>query len=622
MAASILLDAAVQEAKSVRVVYLEDSYYFMRGAAGMADMGRVLSEVIQAPNASVYCLFNKFHLDNYFDPAVYKQWTAQEKVAHIKETLTAGCKSIVETCQKQVEDLQNKARSTGQSISGEGELTIDRVLPMISNMISQVNVEELRHNFSYASIVASNFDAGRFGYIDPFIPETVESIRAELFALDPIQKSDISFDSSTSHRVLFNTAFENTLATQITPLLKEVLFGLKYPPSLIREIQSREKAREVELAEDLEKVHSPQYLAALTAKYKDLNLAEVSNAEKNLEGLLKRKTEMEEKIHRIMDGEPVLLRSCKIASRPSAPHYLWANQKVTFDDMPFVKVEEEFDEHTRRESLKFPSKGDITEQHISKHTTIMTVKDMTKPQPQFEANYTSAQKNQKAIQGAANAVIPFLTGCVLGFVAGPAAFAAVPALSLAFTKVNRIFAFNCCGAVHFYVRPRDKEQLSLQSYQKVYEALQVCIQESENDLHKFYESNAAALDEQILLLLSTIRRALQKCPELLAYAHLKNQLWTARFPEPLDSIPQMIARFHQIGELLYPEHSTYHSEALHAFEQISDEINAVISAAVPPTSSSSSSSSSVDTSVSSSAAAAASPSHEVRFHLVSVWRKS
>lgn len=98
VASSILLDAAIKSAKTVRVIYLEDYNLFHKGYTGIAESIKLLNTTVKDFGIPIYCLFNKYR------PSIYSAKSYIEKSDEQKNDFI--CKKLVEDSKKVVSGVK------------------------------------------------------------------------------------------------------------------------------------------------------------------------------------------------------------------------------------------------------------------------------------------------------------------------------------------------------------------------------------------------------------------------------------------------------------------------------------------------------------------------------------
>ncbi|KAK8835509.1 hypothetical protein M9Y10_044351 [Tritrichomonas musculus] len=214
-AASILLDAAIRGAKTVKIVYLEDYNRFHEGYTGIAESIKLLNTTVKDFGIPIYCLFNKYR------PSFYSIKSYIEKSDEQKNDFI--CKKLVEDSKKVVSGVKTSYLNLIEHYKSCEN--IDEMIPKEKN----VNSLELKG----ACLIEFNFNCGRFGYIDPTSEWSVNNLKNKIMKLPSIDKKGLSFNYSNENRINFEKEFESDLRYNMIPILNDINFCLKYPPDLI-----------------------------------------------------------------------------------------------------------------------------------------------------------------------------------------------------------------------------------------------------------------------------------------------------------------------------------------------------------------------------------------------------
>lgn len=255
-AASILLDAAIKSAASIRIVFLEDFQQFSKGLTAITDTVNLLNKVILTDDAPMYCLFNRY-LPSEASASRYYRSTEEQRNVIINKELQNITQKLLTAAQLNTDMLAQKLQQKTQTsqiqqpISEESQINLsDEIKERITNkeditiLMSEFNSVRIAH------VINSNFQEGRYGYIDPKSDFSVNNLRNAIMNLPFVEKDVFSFNFCDEKRENFARNFEEILRDQISPLIRDICFALKYPQNLIQNI-IEEQQKELDLNQSL-----------------------------------------------------------------------------------------------------------------------------------------------------------------------------------------------------------------------------------------------------------------------------------------------------------------------------------------------------------------------------------
>lgn len=266
-AASILLDAAIKSAETVRIVYLEDFQDFSKGITKVQDAVKLLNRIVLSNDVPVFYLFNRYSPPPGPDTAYFYDDNVPESEKNEmarKEILVKNAKENTEKLLKRLQKVSNftgdftsKAftsviqrtlsndgaqKPTQSSDNIENDSLGDSIINEAQETIADVaNAQEAYKIERCAQLIDSNFKTGRYGYINAQSDWSIENLRQSIIQLPIINKANLSFNCCDQNRIRFSKDFEDTLR-KFADAINNVFFSLRYPPSLIETLIQKNKA--------------------------------------------------------------------------------------------------------------------------------------------------------------------------------------------------------------------------------------------------------------------------------------------------------------------------------------------------------------------------------------------
>lgn len=300
IASSILLDAAIKSASSVKIVYLEDYSNFSKGLTRIADIAKLLDRIVFNDDIPIYCLFNRYATTSMTKMKKYLTSNDVEKNEMVKEYIKIHTNKLVSAAEK---NAQNLAQNISEELKSKSKENDEELMNNI-NELGKTKYNEESINFERSIlIIQKSINEGKFGYIDPTSKWSVDNIRNDIQNLPTIDKNKLSFNYCDQQRTQFAGDFEKILHDKISPSINDVCFSLKYSPTLIEKI----------LIENRNKLLRYRTMVSNIDKGIENDLSEL---DKDLEeqkkmkiqliaNLSKSGRETDDEIQHILDAEPV-----------------------------------------------------------------------------------------------------------------------------------------------------------------------------------------------------------------------------------------------------------------------------------------------------------------------------
>lgn len=559
-AASVLLDAAIKSAASVKIVYVEDFEELYKGLTRVQDTVKLLDRVVLSENVPIFFLYNRYHPSSLKAPKFYNYNTTDEQKNSMaeEEIETNGFKLVKSTKENTRELLERNNRNSNSSSRFAHNASTNEIKRTVESNNneneenSEITSEEANaaHDAYYkekcGQIIDFNFKAKRFGYIDVLSDWSINKLKRNIMQLPTVDKSHLSFNCCDSSRTQFSREFEETLLTFIDSI-NNVYFSIRYPPSLIDELLNRNRD---------EKEHNERLLENLNNGIE----IDISDSLNNFKSRKNQKLNDRQKLQN--DLEIVKNKIKKIKHAPPVKYVdypfdepvgffkFWRNHEVKYNEnLPFVGVEENLAQGTFRDKIinfnisRFQEYWDSENQR-----TLLKIDDDDNPVYNFKVKYTSASKGRKA-----STALAYIGGAVASGILG--FFGLVPlclplgaAIGLATKKRN------CTGIVSFYVRYQDKESNVLQRLQKDSENLVKLLDENKTDLDKI-DSELNQGQKQILTAnIEQIRKNIEVLEDIRAFVQRILDIWNLRTNEQgsFHSMLEELTTYNEIALMLYP----------------------------------------------------------------------
>lgn len=226
IAGSILIEMAVKNAKSVRMMIIEDYNNIQGGVVSFRAFGETLSKIAVGNQIPTLLVFNRYSPPQHTALAFYqKSFEKQQPLIHDAiskaiDKILAGEEEIKQTIGQKIASKYGKAFKGNSS---DQEIVQD---PEFQRLLKGVN---------YTHILKHNKDLGNIAYIDPTSKESINFVMQSLEKLNPIAPRSLAFNGYTSDRLEFDRAF----AEGITPFLGLLKCKAKitnYSPELLEEL--------------------------------------------------------------------------------------------------------------------------------------------------------------------------------------------------------------------------------------------------------------------------------------------------------------------------------------------------------------------------------------------------
>lgn len=552
VAASILLDAAIKSAATVKIVYLVNFQDFSKGFTRIQYATELLNRVVLTNDVPVFCLFNRYTPppgpdaeDFYIAQEPERNEMVRKELLEISEKLVKAAKENSEKLIKRT--ISNDQSSTQSTNNNENDSLTDSIANEAQETLNDVKSAQEAYKIERcAQLIDFNFKAGRYGYIDVSSEWSIENLRQCILQLPTINKASLSFNCCDQNRIRFSRDFEETLR-KFADAINNVFFSLKFPPDTIELLiqkNKEERNKNQKLLEDLQKgveVDLKDLLADLTEQ-KDETRKALRKLESDMMKLQNQKK-------RILTAPPIKYYDDPF-DEPVSFFKQWRDHVVKYNlPIPFVAVEEHLDEGTLRDKIINFDIDKFTEYwDEDNHRTLLKIKEKEEPVEDFEVAYTSATKGKKAQKvlaviaaGAAGAALSFFGLTALALPVGAAA-------GLAMGK-----SYNCTGVISFYVRYQDKESAVVKDLENSISHLQKLISEKQAEFEKIdsnlTESGKNALSSSI----SNYDDNIGKLEEINNFVKRVTEIWDSQNEqsETFKSMREELEAYNDISKMLY-----------------------------------------------------------------------
>lgn len=229
IAASILNEMAVRDARSVRLVFLERYDTVKRGIVQFGRVGEVLGKIVKNNSVPVLFLFNGFYPEPCDGRAFYRK-SPEEAARFIDQKLTVCIQQTVKAGEQEVADVRSGS-----------------------------DFQQFEEKMKYITFLKGAFQAKRYAHIDPVSQVSIDALWQTLQLLPVVSKEDLVFSSYNDDRIEFDRVFEGGLVPSVKTL-QSARFARKYDKKGLMKFLDTQKA----LLSDHE--NALQYLAAMTAR--------------------------------------------------------------------------------------------------------------------------------------------------------------------------------------------------------------------------------------------------------------------------------------------------------------------------------------------------------------------
>lgn len=230
IAASILNEMAVRDARSVRLVFLERYDTVKRGIVQFGRVGEVLGKIVKNDSVPVLFLFNGFYPEPRDGASFYRK-SPEEAAQFINQKLAACIQQTVKAGEQEVAD--GRAMRSG--------------------------LQQFEEKMKYITFLKGAFQAERYAHIDPVSQVSIDALWQTLQSLPVVSKEDLVFSAYNDNRIEFDRVFEEGVVSSVKTL-RSARFARKYDKKGLMKFLDTQKA----LLSDHE--NALQYLAAMTAR--------------------------------------------------------------------------------------------------------------------------------------------------------------------------------------------------------------------------------------------------------------------------------------------------------------------------------------------------------------------
>lgn len=243
IASSILMEMAINQAKSVKVVCLIKYSSIKDGMSDFHQIGEEISRIIRKDDAPIFFLFNRFQPSKVLIKKGFYNWTEESQNLKIKEELK-NCFKIIENGSETImkdgwKRVFNRAKEMGiVSNNSNEDMNDDDINAIASNeelakiLDNDPEIKQINERMKYASFLKKSFDNEYYGYIDPTSEFSIQNCLNDLSNFPEIDQSSTVFNDFNSDRIYFNQILHKRIEND-NLYLKQLIFSLQYPEELI-----------------------------------------------------------------------------------------------------------------------------------------------------------------------------------------------------------------------------------------------------------------------------------------------------------------------------------------------------------------------------------------------------
>ncbi|KAK8895232.1 hypothetical protein M9Y10_023674 [Tritrichomonas musculus] len=446
MASTILLQMAINQARSVRAINLSKSEDFESGLAAFDKIGKEISHFVENENVPIFFLFNRYNVSDELQEQSFVSWPEEEKIKTIKKDLEVAFKNNVKAGEKLRQDGMNRLIQKAKSLGLISKKNSERNQVDQNDLNTIMNNQEIRdildHNeefqqikqqYKYIMMLKNSFSKGYYGYIDPTSSESIERLVKDISKLPEIDPKYFIFNNDNTDRSNFDQIFLNKIIKDIE-MMKQLKFSKQYTEetltSLISTINENLQHKSEILSQIEDNFLSETMINQLMLEFDEEEIKKKKEISASIDKLKQKQNSDEQALDEFKNKGPVEVFhqhfNEKVGFFWYTSYHLRYNKNI-----PYIKVVEKLAKHTSRDYAIDTSS------------------------PNFEVVYTSEKK--------AHSILP-----------------CIPYINLISAPILCLTSHNCTGDVWIYADPSDAEPERLASLK----------QEIENDKQQIAELTA------------------------------------------------------------------------------------------------------------------------------------
>lgn len=430
IASKIIMQMAINQAKSVRAVVLCNYYDIEVGLAEYDKLGEELSNFFKSDNAPVYFLINRFYSRELFTQN-FISWPEEKQFQMIKQKIEEHSNYIItggENLKKQsLRRIKKKAEKLGlitKEKSRKDQIDQNEFNALTENKEIQSIMEQdpeykkIHNQILYISLFKNNYKKGYYGYIDPTSKNSVQHFLNDISKLPAINTQYLVFNEGNSERSYFDNIFRSKINKDID-FMKQLRFAKLYPEDqidqLIEQINISIEQKQKIMTQIENKEINEESLNQLLIEYTEETQSQIQQMKQAIEKLKQKKNNDEQKKQDFLNQEPIeVFRDPFIES---AGFSWYATHHTVYDkNIPFCKFTEKLSKHTKRDHVNCIDQSNAT----------------------FDVVYTTAKK--------AHDIVPF-----------------VPVANIVAVPIFCLASKDCKGDIRIYAHPQDAEPEQYQS---------------------------------------------------------------------------------------------------------------------------------------------------------------
>ena len=362
-ASSILMEMAIKDAKSIRIVFLGNYEEIKSGLSKLDRYNIPLSKLFLNMDIPIFFLWNKFTLGDFDEDFLqneYLQWDYTKKHNFIMEQIDTKTKEFIKNATINLEKSKEKIeRENNISLETYGQnikylFTGEKQNNKFENCeINQINadllkeeIKELEKENIIIHLIKKSYESRNFGYFDPTQEESIRDFYEKIKKCEIAKKEDFTYRELSKERVNFNENFERNIYEH-TKVLQKYLFAKTYSKDDLLYIKLFIDNEIKTCNEDLKNVNNINEIDKLQNKY-NLKIEEnIKDLYDEINEFNTQAIRIKKKLNIKRNAEPIVYFHEDIKDPASFVFGWWRNHHTHYiSDIPIAKVETHLDENT------------------------------------------------------------------------------------------------------------------------------------------------------------------------------------------------------------------------------------------------------------------------------------
>lgn len=361
IASSILMEMAINQAKSVKVVCLIKYSSIKDGMSDFHQIGEEISRIIRKDDAPIFFLFNRFQPSKVLIKKGFFNWTEESQNLKIKEELK-NCFKIIENGSETImkdgwKRVFNRAKEMGiVSNNSNEDMNDDDINAIASNeelakiLDNDPEIKQINERMKYTTFLKKSFDNEYYGYIDPTSEFSIQNCLNDLSNFPEIDQSSTAFNDFNSDRIYFNQILHKRIEND-NLYLKQLIFSLQYPEDLIEALIQQLTHNIEEHNSRLSEINDKGITDEMLNNFNNEMFQMKKKLTQQISSLEEKRYNIQKFIDDFLNKEPQEIWKDEFVKIRLA--YLglchWDNHLVKYDlNIPYVRVQEDLFKNTYR----------------------------------------------------------------------------------------------------------------------------------------------------------------------------------------------------------------------------------------------------------------------------------